>query len=190
VMSRFQGDPFPDRPPALIRLPAYQFKFTDLATYRQTGRFWRKEPKGEYLPMMYLDAQGQVVVASSMLDEARVMAEMGNAKSQSQLGLRYLKGVGVAQDYGEALKWFRQAAEQGEAEAQAFLGMMYAAGAGVPKDEIEGLAWFNLAARSGNQDAVQNGKIAADDVGPTGVSTAQLRSQVIAAGIEARKKSK
>ena len=190
VMGLFRSDPFPDRPPRLIRMPAYALTFTDMATHRRTGAFWRKEPKGEYLKMEYLDRSGQVMACSSLLDEAQVMAGMGNAESQRQLGVMYLKGAGVAKDPGKAAEWLHQAAEQGEAEAQAFLGMMYATGTGVPRDEIEGLAWFNLAAGSGNQDAARNRRIAADAVGPSGVAAAELRSQALAAAIAAGTKSR
>ena len=38
------------------------------------------------------------------------------------------EGLGVAQDYTEAARWYRSAAEQGDANAQASLAMMYASG--------------------------------------------------------------
>jgi TPR repeat protein len=37
----------------------------------------------------------------------------------------YEKGQGLAQDYAEALKWYRKAADQGNADAQYGLGGMY-----------------------------------------------------------------
>src|SRR6185295_10783108 len=74
VIGLFRSNPFPDRPPTIIRMPLYQLKFTDRATHRATGAFWVKEPRGEYLPMMYLDAQGQVAATSSGLEEVRMLA--------------------------------------------------------------------------------------------------------------------
>jgi uncharacterized protein len=49
----------------------------------------------------------------------------------------YEKGQGMAQDYNEAVKWFRLAAEQGYAGGQANLGTMYGEGKGVPLHNAE-----------------------------------------------------
>jgi TPR repeat protein len=48
----------------------------------------------------------------------RPMARKGYAPAQFKLGLIYVKGNGVPQDYREALKWYRRAADQGNAAAQ------------------------------------------------------------------------
>ena len=44
--------------------------------------------------------------------EYREAAEEGDAEAQSNLGVMYVKGQGVAQDDAEAVRWFRKAAEQ------------------------------------------------------------------------------
>ena len=49
------------------------------------------------------------------------------------------EGLGVPQDYAEALKWFRRAAEQNDAAAQTNLGVMYDFGHGVVRDYAEAL---------------------------------------------------
>ena len=49
-------------------------------------------------------------------------AEGGDASEQVRLGLIYVKGEGMPQDYSQALKWFRKAAEQGHPSAQYNLG--------------------------------------------------------------------
>jgi len=190
VMGLFRRDPFPDRPATLIRMPAYRLTFTDAATRRQTGNFWHKELEGEYLTMMYRNPQGQVLAADSLTEEIRIMAELGNAKAQCQIGLMYASGDGLAQDNAEAVKWFRQAAEQGLPEAQSVLGLIYAAGKGVPQDEVEALVWFNLAARAGDPEAIKNREIAESRVGRSAALSARMRSEVVAAEIEARKKAK
>ena len=46
------------------------------------------------------------------------LAEQGLADAQYNLGLMYLKGEGVPQDFKEGLKWFRLAAEQGDINAK------------------------------------------------------------------------
>ena len=57
--------------------------------------------------------------------------------AQHNLGYAYLNGEGVAQDDGEAVKWYRKAADQGHAEPQHNLGGMYYNGHGVPKNYVE-----------------------------------------------------
>ena len=76
------------------------------------------------------------------------LAEEGDAKSQYQVAVLYLRGEGVLRDEAEAAKWFRRAADRGDADAQFNLGHMYAQGAGVKKDFIEAYKWFALAADS------------------------------------------
>ena len=46
------------------------------------------------------------------------LAEQGNASAQTNLGVMYDNGQGVAQDYKTAVKWYTLAAEQGDAKAQ------------------------------------------------------------------------
>jgi TPR repeat protein len=61
----------------------------------------------------------------------------------------YSEGLGVPQDYGEALRWFRLAADQGDAAAQINIGYRYQYGEGVPQDHAEALRWFRKAADQG-----------------------------------------
>ena len=70
-------------------------------------------------------------------------AERGDAVTQYRLGSQYERW---AQDYVEALKWYRKAAERGYFEAQFELGEMYANGKGVAKDDVEALKWYRKAA--------------------------------------------
>ena len=60
VMALFRGDPFPDRPPAMVRMPVHRFSFTDLATCSRTGNFWRKEHLGDYALPIYLNERGHL----------------------------------------------------------------------------------------------------------------------------------
>ncbi len=187
VAGLFRRDPFPDRPATIIRIPAYQLTFTDLATRRATGHYWRKELAGQYLPMMYLDAAGRVATVESTLAALRLMAERGNAAAQVNLGAMLEAGDGVDRDSAAAVKWYRAAARQGLADAQTRLGLMYARGEGVPQDEVEALAWFILAANGGDEDGVRNRGVAESHVGPDGTRAARQRAGALAAEISAGK---
>jgi TonB family protein len=78
------------------------------------------------------------------LKRLREYAEQGNANEQFNLGMMYLQGNGVTQDYAEAAKWLRKAAEQGEIWAQCMLGAIYADGLGITQDYIEAYTWLTL----------------------------------------------
>ena len=69
----------------------------------------------------------------------RCAAEQGDANSQFNLGVYYLKGFGVEKDVAEAVRWFRKAAEQGDAVAQCNLGSCYLAGCGIDEHGAYGI---------------------------------------------------
>ncbi len=46
------------------------------------------------------------------LREWRSLAKQGNAIAQNNLGFMYSKGLGVTQDYAEAMMWYRKAPER------------------------------------------------------------------------------
>jgi uncharacterized protein len=91
-------------------------------------------------------------------------ARKGDAAAQLKLGDMYDLGEGVAQDFKEAVKWYRAAAEQGNAQAQFALAEMYKNGDGVAKDIPTALKWYRSAADKGNPGAQLL-------LGGTGVST-------------------
>jgi hypothetical protein len=86
----------------------------------------------------------------------RKAAEQNDANAQSNLGLCYLHGQGVAQDYVEAVRWFRKAAEQNDANAQFNLGYCYHEGQGVARDYVEAVRWFRKAAEQNDANAQYN----------------------------------
>ena len=105
-------------------------------------------------------------------------AEQGDVEAQYLIALRYGFGLGVAQDYVEARKWYLKAAEQGEASAQTSLGVMYDKGEGVPQDYVQAHVWFNLAASrlppgKDRDQSVKNRDIVAAKMTPADVSKAQ-----------------
>ncbi len=86
------------------------------------------------------------IVFNPAFEAAEKGAKQGGPLAQFKLGIMYYKGRATAQDYPQAVKWWRLAAGQGFAEALNNLGMMYGNGDGVPADFVEAHKWFDLAA--------------------------------------------
>lgn len=113
---------------------------------------------------------------SLTLGAARQGAENGDALAQYRLGVMYGLGLGVPQDYAEAVKWYRKAAASGEARAQSNLGFMYGTGRGVPQDFIQAYAWYNIASASGEDTARRNRDAVAERMSPSQLEQAQKLS--------------
>jgi hypothetical protein len=56
VLSLFRADPFGGNPPLKVRTVIYQYWFTDLATKRRTGAWWRREQLGQFSPLVERDS--------------------------------------------------------------------------------------------------------------------------------------
>ncbi len=80
----------------------------------------------------------------------RPLAENGDAKAQSILGLMYSYGEGVPVDYRESARWYRRAADQSSSVAQYNLGMFYLEGKGVSQNTDEAISWLIKAADGGH----------------------------------------
>jgi predicted DCC family thiol-disulfide oxidoreductase YuxK len=63
VLAMMAKNPFPDAPPRLIRAVVYDYHFTDPATRRATGAWWRRELRGLYCPILALE-NGRLVAVS------------------------------------------------------------------------------------------------------------------------------
>ena len=102
------------------------------------------------------------------------LAEQGDGRAQSALGLIYENGLGVPQDYAEAVIWYRKAAEQNGSYAQYRLGFMYQNGFGVLKDYVFAHMWLNLAAAHGSEDAKYlRDTLASQEMSPEQIAEAQ-----------------
>ena len=102
----------------------------------------------------------------------------GNADAQYNLGIMYASGLGVIQDYNEAVKWFRLSSSQGNAQAQKIYGLMYASGRGVTQDYVRAHMWLNISASSGDKNAEANLDIVAKKMTPTQIEKAQEISRL------------
>jgi uncharacterized membrane protein YphA (DoxX/SURF4 family) len=56
VLALMGPNPFPNAPPRYVRAQLYQYHFTNLATRRATGNWWRRDYTGLYLPPIGLTA--------------------------------------------------------------------------------------------------------------------------------------
>ena len=54
VLALVEKNPFPEQPPRYLRAVLYEYHFTDWATRRATGNWWRRERKGLYCPEIAL----------------------------------------------------------------------------------------------------------------------------------------
>ena len=64
VLSLFAANPFPHGPPAQVRAVLWQYSFTDPATKRATGMWWRREFLGLYAPALERAADGKFSVTA------------------------------------------------------------------------------------------------------------------------------
>jgi hypothetical protein len=50
VRGLLEADPFGGQRPRYIRGMLYDYRFTDARERRETGNWWKREAKGQYLP--------------------------------------------------------------------------------------------------------------------------------------------
>ena len=81
------------------------------------------------------------------------VAQQGNAEAQKNLGIMYVEGDRVEQNYQKAIEYFEQAVQQGNAEAQKNLGIMYEVGLGVEQNYQKAIEYYEQAAQQGNINA-------------------------------------
>lgn len=80
----------------------------------------------------------------------RKAAKKGNVVAQTLLGMLYMNGQGVDQDFSMAINWFRKSAEKNEAIAQYYLGMMYLKGEGIEQNDSIAADWLHKSAEQDN----------------------------------------
>ena len=97
-------------------------------------------------------AQGTVSV-----EDLKIRSAAGDESATRQLADMYYVGRdGVAQDFGEAARWYERLAKRGDARAQASLGLMYARGYGVTRNLETARHWWSFAAAQNDPGAQDN----------------------------------
>ncbi|MGN6149598.1 MAG: TetR family transcriptional regulator [Rhizomicrobium sp.] len=90
------------------------------------------------------------------LDKLSALASAGNPRAELLIGLRYLKGDGVAIDKREAAKWILKASAAHDPMAQYWTAELFQHGDGVAPDAAEALRWYEAAAGQGNRQAMHD----------------------------------
>lgn len=82
-------------------------------------------------------------------EEVKVLAEKGDPKAQTALGVAYSTGVSVEVNKKKAAEWYGKAADQGYPLGQWNLAFLYVRGEGVDQDDKKARMLFNHAADQG-----------------------------------------
>lgn len=90
------------------------------------------------------------------LDRLSALAGKGDTRAELVIGLKYLKGDGIAANDAEAVRWIARAAQAGDAVAQNHLGALYQTGRGVKADLQQAVHWYQSAATQGSRHAMSN----------------------------------
>lgn len=112
--------------------------------------------QGHVQAPVQVSTQAQALPADDDFNALRGPAAAGDAQAQFALGNDYIDGREVAQDYGQAVIWYRKSAAQGYAPALNQLGYMQENKIGLPRDYKRALYYYRLAAKKGNALAEYN----------------------------------
>lgn len=138
-----------------------------VAYYRQVAMGYDpQEPRPGALDMMvdslvrlgdyYRDGNEAAKIAKDPTRAYRLYsaaAGHGHPGAQFGLGIMYLKGLGVGQNTGHALKWMMFAARKRFAPAETMLGDLYWDGSVVTRDRAQAIKWYMLASETTDREA-------------------------------------
>jgi hypothetical protein len=63
IIGLIRRNPFPERPPTVIRARLYRYRYSTVAEWRATGAWWVREHIGEYVPALRLRDTGEIARA-------------------------------------------------------------------------------------------------------------------------------
>lgn len=163
VTGQFRRNPFPDKPPTLIRMQGYRLRFTDAATFKKTGRYWTKELAGEYLPPLRLDQRGQILPFDLATGDRELqrgnhtqamalfaqLYQEGSTAAGFRLVNVLMRSAGSDLDRARAFNVLNQLAQSGEVIAEHNIGVGYEYGIGVTTDLAQAESWYRTAANHG-----------------------------------------
>lgn len=79
------------------------------------------------------------------------LAQQGELRAQSNIGLLYASGQGVEKDIDKAIYWFEKIADQGDAQGYFNLGMMYIKRNKDVQDMKQASKWIKKAYQTGSK---------------------------------------
>ena len=89
-------------------------------------------------------------------EEFSPLAEQGDIRAQTYIGMMYFNGLSVSRNFETAAKWYERAAKNGHPHAQFYLGWMYDNGKGLNENNELAVNWLQLAALQGHPRAQNN----------------------------------
>jgi len=177
VMARFRADPFADRPATMIRIRGYELAFTDLATQRATGHYWKNTPRR--LPA---DDDHRFLRPHSGGQPRRRQRRLAGRQSSRRLHVlratlppRRARRRFPCRGHAHSRWWradrsrpcfsiYTALAGEGELGAEHYLGLCYEFGIGVAPDPVQAAVHYRAAlARGYVQSAFSLGALLAAD---------------------------
>ncbi|MBF0444149.1 MAG: SEL1-like repeat protein [Magnetococcales bacterium] len=116
-------------------------------------------------------------------------AQKGDPKSQIELGMMYLVGLGVKESPTHAAHYFNLAAQEDNPEAQRLLASLYNLGEGVKYDPAQALKWFMLADGQDIKNAQPEHKLLLSTLTPEQIAWANSEVQLFRANRVAKLKA-
>ncbi|MHC1789156.1 sel1 repeat family protein [Solidesulfovibrio sp.] len=156
---------------------------------RMTWRLGRRHPGLAFFLALTLALAGLTTAATAVraqdspfeqaddpLPGRLALAENGDPKAQCDVGIAYLNGRHVAQDYRRGLNWLTKSSDAGFAYARFVLADVYSRGyAGVPFNDELAYYYASLAAASSTlTDKIRNQAAKMRDASAKRLSSAQL----------------
>lgn len=87
-------------------------------------------------------------------------AKQGNREAINNVGMMYLRGIGVDQSPVDAVEYFRRAADAGHSVAATNLGRIYEHGLAGTVDNARARVWYQRAKQLSNEQVAQERKVA------------------------------
>lgn len=130
-------------------------------------------PSMETLAGMFTDPNGVPQQPQLVFDLHRAAAQLGDHRSEFEVGRIYRSGYLGAPDYAQAKVWFERAAAARYGPADQYLGAMYETGQGVPVNLTMANSYYESAASLGVSGAIQKmGELYRDGIGTQADPTA------------------
>jgi len=125
----------------------------------QKAKYWAQKAVDQHDPFAYKFLMKiEDLVNVNDIKSINEKAKHGDAQSEYQLGMIYLRGIQVTHNYTLAIAWLNKSAMHGNGNAAYILGKLYEYGPVVAVDKKQAVFWLQKATDAGNA-------LAANDLG-------------------------